>query len=292
MVEAGMLFRVSSQGQEDGYSLQDQEHDCRIHAANQGYQVADEHIWNDGAQKSWTLNRPGLQAALKAIRDGEIQVLIVGRYDRFSRVQMQQAVAVYEIEQIHSGRVESADPHEQFGNDSTGVLLRSVNAWRAEQELELIKDRTQTGRRLRAQSGKLIASPFPLYGYLWADQHERRGKSRYVVDSETTAVIQRIFREVTSGMGIKRLARALTDEHIPTPAHLLIARGYVVPSRFGAITGDWTKTMMLRILSNPAYAGRYVAYRTVTRTGHERTSKDTSVSSRIRLCAHRMTHRG
>ncbi|MBA2682559.1 MAG: recombinase family protein [Ktedonobacteraceae bacterium] len=136
MIQAGMLFRVSSVGQEDGYSLQDQEHDCQAYAAKQGYHIADEHIWNDGAQKSWTLHRPGLQAAIQAIRDGKIQVLIVGRYDRFSRVQMQQAVAIYEIENIHGGKVESADPKEQFGSDSTGILLRSVNAWRAEQELE------------------------------------------------------------------------------------------------------------------------------------------------------------
>ncbi len=271
MIEAGMLFRVSSHGQEDGYSLQDQDHDCRAQAARQGYHVDEANIWNDGAQKSWTLNRPGLQAAIKAIREGRIQVLIVGRYDRFSRVQLQQAVAIYEIENIHGGKVESADPKEQFGNDSTGVLLRSVNAWRAEQELELIRDRTQSGRRLRAQSGKLIASPFPLYGYLWADQYERRGKSRYVVDHEAAPVVKRIFLDAASGMKLQVLARALTDEGIPTPATLLVRRGYIRPERFANKTGDWTKTMVIRILTNPAYAGRYVAYRTITRSGHERT---------------------
>jgi site-specific DNA recombinase len=271
MVEVGMLLRVSSQGQEDGYSLQDQDRDYQTHIAKQGYHLNDEHIWNDGAQKSWTLNRPGLQAAIKAVRHDGIQVLVVGRYDRFSRVQLQQAVAIYEIEQIHGGRVESADPKEQFGNDSKGMLLRSVNAWRAEQELELIRDHTQTGRRLRAQSGKLIASPFPLYGYLWADQHERRGKSRYVVDHETAPIVKRIFHNVVSGMKLKTLARALTEEGIPTPATLLVQRGYVSPDRFTNMTGDWTKTMIVRIVTNPAYAGRYVAYRTVTKSGRERT---------------------
>lgn len=271
MVEAGMLFRVSSKGQEDGYSLQDQEHDCRVYADKQGYHVADAHIWNDGAQKSWTLNRPGLQAAIQAIHKGDIQVLLVGRYDRFSRVQMQQAVAIYEIEHIHGGRVESSDPKEQFGTDSTGVLLRSVNAWRAEQELELIKDRTQTGRRLRAQSGKLIASPFPLYGYLWADEHDRRGKSRYVVDHEAAPIIQRIFSDVAAGTQLRTVARTLTAEGVPTPANLLIARGFVTPQRFRKMTGDWSKTMLVRIVTNSAYIGKYVAFRTLTNTGQTRT---------------------
>lgn len=271
MTKAGMLFRVSSVGQEDGYSLQDQQHDCRTHAAKQGYDVDEKHVWNDGAQKSWTLNRPGLQAAIQAIRDGEIEVLIVGRFDRFSRNQMQQSVVIYEIEQIYGGHVESADPKEQLGKDATGVFLRSLFAYNSERELEKIVERTQRGRQARAQSGKLIASPFPLYGYLWADQHVRRGKSRYVVDPETARVVQRIFLDAASGMKLRTIARQMTAEGIPTPARLLIDRGYVAPNRFAKMTGDWTKQMIIRICDNPAYIGQYVAYRTLTKIGHERT---------------------
>jgi DNA invertase Pin-like site-specific DNA recombinase len=268
MEQAGLYLRVSSPGQEDGYSLPDQERDCMAHREKMGYQVRPEYVWNDGAQKSWTLNRPGLRAAMDAIRKGEIKILIVGRYDRFSRIQMQQAIAVYEIEQLYGGRVESADPREQFGRDSTGVLLRSVNAWRAEQELELIRERTQGGRRSRAQSGKLIASPFPLYGYAWADAQERRGKTRYVVDPETARIVERIFREIAAGVKLKHIALYLTDEKVPTPAQVLAARGLISPDRFD-ITGDWSKTMVNRIAKNPAYCGRYVAYRTVTTAGQQ-----------------------
>ena len=67
-------------------------------------------ISNDGAQKSDTLNRPGLKAAIEAVRKGEIEVLVTARYDRLSRVQLQQAVVIYEVEQLYGGKVESADP--------------------------------------------------------------------------------------------------------------------------------------------------------------------------------------
>jgi DNA invertase Pin-like site-specific DNA recombinase len=233
-----------------------------------GYRLSNEHVWNDGAQKSYTLNRPGLQTAFEAIRKQEIQVLVVGRYDRFSRIQLQQAVAIYQIEKVYGGRVESTDPREQFGRDSTGTLLRSVNAWRAEQELDLIRARTQGGRRSRAQSGKLIAAPFPLYGYQWADPDARRGKSRYTIDPETAPIVERIIREVAAGIPIHRVAFLLIEEHVPTPAQVLIARGLITHHRF-KMTAGWSRTMIQRIAANPAYCGQYVAFRTKTTTVNE-----------------------
>jgi hypothetical protein len=203
------------------------------------------------------------------VRTGQIQVLVVARYDRFSRVQLQQAAAIYQIEQVYGGRVESADPKEQFGQDSTGVLLRSVNAWRAEQELELIRERTQGSRQSRAKSGKLIAAPFPLFGYLWSGPGERRGKSRYLLDPETAPIVARIYGATATGVPIRQIAPSLSRDGVPTPAHVRLARGLIQATRFRTY-GTWSRTMIQRIASNPAYAGAYVAYRTQTTIQHER----------------------
>src|SRR5260221_12242661 len=269
MEKAGILLRVSTLGQEDGHSLPDQERDCQEYCQKMEYQLEPQHIWNDGAQKSYTLNRPGLQAALTSIKSGDIQVLVVGRYDRFSRVQVQQAVAIYQIEELYGGRVESANPKEQFGRDSTGTLLRSVNAWRAEQELELIRDRTQGGRRSRAQSGKLIPAAYPLYGYCWADQNARRGKTTYILDLETSIIVERIYREIAAGVPLKKVARTFNEEHIPTPAQILVTKAIVSPDRFQTV-GIWSGERIQRIASNPAYCGKYIAYRTKTSITHQR----------------------
>jgi DNA invertase Pin-like site-specific DNA recombinase len=238
-----------------------------------GYTILPQHVWNDGVHKSYTLKRPGLQAAMEAIRKGEIQVLVVGRYDRFSRIQMQQAIAIYQIEGLYGGRVESADRNEQFGKNSTGALLRSINAWRAERELELVRERTQGARRARAQSGKIVPAAVPLYGYVWADPHEKRGKSRYLVDPETAPVVERIYREAVAGVSLRRIAGDLTRNGIPTPAQVLTARGLVAPGRFkNIVEGRWGRQVIVRMLKNSAYCGEYVAHRyQVSReTDHER----------------------
>jgi len=57
---AGILTRVSNPEHEDGYSLPEQEKDAQRHGAKMGYTILPQHVWNDGAQKSYTLKRPGL----------------------------------------------------------------------------------------------------------------------------------------------------------------------------------------------------------------------------------------
>src|SRR5262245_37265678 len=54
MKRAGIVMRVSTLAQEENYSLPDQERHGRDHAQKMGYTVDERHIWNDGAQKSYT----------------------------------------------------------------------------------------------------------------------------------------------------------------------------------------------------------------------------------------------
>jgi DNA invertase Pin-like site-specific DNA recombinase len=261
-VYAGILMRVSSPGQEDGYSLAEQEKDCRAHAERVDFIIQPQHVWNDGAQASYTLNRPGLNAAIEAIRNGEISVLLVGRYDRFSRIQLQQAVALHQIEKMYGGRVESANAAEQFGRDSLGTFLRSVAAYRAESELELIRDRTQGGRRARARSGKLIPSKYPLYGYLWLDPESRRGKTRYIEDPATAPVVRLIFDRALTGIPLRQIAKMLNREGVPCPAERVLAMGLSAPGNYGG--RGWTGATIQGLMKHPAYCGKLAAYRTKT----------------------------
>jgi len=176
---------------------------------------------------------------------------------------------IYEVEQLYGGKVESADPREQFGEGSTGSLLRSIHAWRAEQERELIILRTQGGRKARAQSGKLIPTRFPLYGYLWADPDTKHGKTRYILDPETAPIVQRIFADALRGIPMRRIANDLTREGVLCPSELLIRRGFTPASRYSG-SNAWAQPTIQTILSNSAYMGQHVAYRRSTTSEHRR----------------------
>lgn len=59
-VWADIYLRVSSKQQEENYSLPDQLRHCEDFCRRKGYSVRG--VYNDGAQRSYTLNRPGLNA--------------------------------------------------------------------------------------------------------------------------------------------------------------------------------------------------------------------------------------
>jgi DNA invertase Pin-like site-specific DNA recombinase len=260
-------MRVSSLAQEEGYSLQDQEEHCRAHGCHRGYRIHDRHVWNDGAQKSYTLNRPGLNAAIEAIKQGEISVLLVGKYDRLSRVQWQAAIAIHQIEHLYGGRVESASEREQFDRDSTGTLLRNIAAFVAERERESIIERTQGGRKARARDGKIISGPYPTYGYEWLDRDAKRGKSRYVIDEAAAQIVRRIYHATLLGHAVRSIARQLNNDGVLPPAEHHARNGYPIPGNYTG-HGKWTATTIDRILTNTIYKGEYVAYRTITSAEH------------------------
>src|SRR5215210_5376730 len=90
---AHVYCRVSSQGQEDGYSLDTQEAACRSWAAERGLTVASvaREVWS-GAER----HRPELNAAVDRLGRGD--TLLCYALDRLSRSQVDTAILVDHIE--------------------------------------------------------------------------------------------------------------------------------------------------------------------------------------------------
>jgi site-specific DNA recombinase len=197
---AVIYMRVSDPKQEQMYSLPQQEADARRHCESHDYEI--HHTYNDGAQHSWTLDRAGLDAVREDVRAGRAGVVVVGKFDRFSRNQRQMMQTIWELED-YGARVESANEPTVAG--LMGQFMQGAYGLVAEQELENIRFRTQNGRRGRAQSGKLIPSRFPLFGYIWADPTEKHGKTRYLIDEITidgdpehaaAQIVRRLFADL------------------------------------------------------------------------------------------------
>jgi site-specific DNA recombinase len=266
---AAIYLRVSSPGQEENYSLPTQEEECRRHCAARGYAVAQEHVYCDGAQRSYTLDRPGLNAMRDELRAGHLDVIVALKMDRLSRDQVQQGVLIYEADR-HGVRLDFA--LEQFDDTPTGRFIRSANGFVAEIERHNIRERTQRGRRKRAREGKLLAAAFPLYGYLWEDEatsdqtgaqaSERKGgkqqKVRYRLDPEAAPIVRRIYREVADGSPLRTLAKRLDAEGIPTPSQHMTQLGLYHQR---AVSTYWSAATLHRLLLNPAYIGEHSAWR-------------------------------
>jgi len=257
MARVAIYMRVSSAGQEENYSLPGQETDSRKWAEDNGHEVV--LIFNDGAQRSWTLDRPGIVQMLQAAKYGEYDILVVGKYDRFSRVQIQQAVAIYQLSKYG---VQVVSVREPVPDGPIGDFMRSTYAFAAEVELLNIRLRTTRGRKDRVKDGKLAVGAHPLYGYIWANADQKHGKDAYLVDPETAPVVQFIFASIAGGMTLRGLALELENRGIPTPGQVLASRGQMPRRR--TTSSVWRLSTLARILSNPAYIGQHAGWRRAT----------------------------
>jgi site-specific DNA recombinase len=230
---AHIYCRVSSQGQEDGYSLATQETACRSWCAERGLAVASvaREVWSGGDR-----HRPELDAMLDRLTPGD--VLLAYDLDRLSRGgQVDTAVIV---DRIESAGASVAFVTTDFEQSETGALIRNVRAFAAALEREKIKERTQRGTRARIASGKPLVGSKPPFGYRWADAE----KSKLALDPETAPVTRMMFDWALAGAPLRTIISRLAERGIPSPTGL----------------AHWTPAVIRDLLLRPIYTGHQEAF--------------------------------
>lgn len=235
---------------------------------HQGHSVAI--IYKDPGGKSTTLQRPVLMQAFEDARRGLFDVLAVWKYDRFSRVQDQASQALYLFKRYG---VEVVSVTQPLPEGAIGTALRNMYNFASEVEHASIIARFYSGRRRRSEHGKLLGAPYPLYGYRHADMEKPGDNGRYVPDNGSidgnpahaaSAVVRLIYQLAISGLSVRRIALRLEEMGMPTPHMVLQARGQLPRGR--PVSPIWRLSTLSRVLSNPAYRGEYVAWRTEMQT--------------------------
>jgi site-specific DNA recombinase len=243
---AAIYCRVSTAGQEeDGTSLATQEQRCREYAAERGYTVVD--VYRDVHTGMELHERPHLGELRALVRGRQLDALIAYDLDRLSRDQAH--IYILDDEATRHG-VEVLFVTEEFDKTPIGKFMRSTKALFAEVEREKIKERTMRGKRARAESGRLLPSSRPLYGYRWVSVPRKDGNGLthvgYQADPLTAPVVARIFAEYVAGGSLRSIAARLTAEGIPT------ATG----------NAKWAPTSVRDVLDEHRYTGEASAWRT------------------------------
>jgi site-specific DNA recombinase len=237
---AAIYCRVSSKGQEDNYSLASQEANCRQHAERERYTVAEEHVYRDVAS-GFSLDRSQLTRLREALRRGELDAVIVNSFDRWASTD-KDSYRLYTDLEDGSATLESVT-QGKFEDTPTGRLVMSAYTLGRELWLEDHVERSMRGRRARVASGKLLAGNRAPYGYMYADDDQR--KSVLVPNPETAPIVQRLFREIAAGKTARSLCLQLTAEGVPT-----------------ATGGSrWGVTTVTTYIRNPIYYGEPAAFR-------------------------------
>lgn len=238
-VAAYIRWSTDEQGQ--GTTLEVQKEACQKFIESQGWEFREDLLFVDDGYSGGNLNRPGMSQLREAVRAGRVQCVVVYKLDRLSRSVIDTVnLVLHEWEgrcYIRSTR-EPIDTTSPMGKQFFYMLVSY-----AEWERSVIRERTMSGKRKRAEQGRNAGQKYP-YGY----QKGRDG--HWALDgwdpeqncfTGPAAVVRRIFDEYRSGLSATTIATRLRNEAIPTPEG-----------------GAWRPGAVMRILQNPIYAGTYV----------------------------------
>lgn len=268
-----IYIRVSLEEQTKGYSLDEQERECRLYAQHRGWQVVE--VYADEGFSGTTANRPNFQRLLRDGRKGVFRGVLTHRIDRTFRNAQEMLSTFNDWKKQGVGFV-SATEAIDF-TTPWGKFILAVLAMLAEIFIDNLREETRKGKRGRFHRG-LHNGPIP-YGYCdgrcsnctdlngpgycyrvgWPDLNHGRHVVPHPIDSQA---VQHAYQLYLQGDTTDRqVAEALNQFQVETP----VGRRVQVRSRGkpGQLPGPFTKEMVRNMLQNIFYIGEVPYYGSV-----------------------------
>lgn len=152
-MRVAVYVRVSTTHQVQLQTIDQQLDRLQIHIQTQGWSLAAAHIFRDDGYSGASLRRPGLDRLRDAVRNRELDCVLLTAPDRLARKYVHQLVLIDELE--HAGcqvefldRPMTHDPHDQ--------LVLQIRGAVAEYERTLIAERMRRGRLTKLRAGVLL----------------------------------------------------------------------------------------------------------------------------------------
>jgi DNA invertase Pin-like site-specific DNA recombinase len=203
MTKAIGYIRVSTQEQSTtGVSLQAQEEKLKAYAGLYDIELVD--IIVDAGESAKTLDRPGLQTALRMLDNGEAEALLICKLDRLTRSvrDLDTLLEHYFSERFSLMSIgEQIDTRTASGRLVLNVLM-SVSQW----EREAIGERTKEALSHKKSIGEHCGGVG--FGYQVAEKRLARTK-----EHETVQGIIKMRRE---GLTLTAIANNLNSERVET----------------------------------------------------------------------------
>lgn len=228
-VRAAIYTRISADTAGRGLGVARQLDDCKQLAAKLGWTVSKAFDDNDISAYSGK-RRPGFEAMLEAMKEGEIDALLCWHTDRLYR-NMKDLERVIEIADANRIEIRSVQGGTLDLSTSAGRMVARILGSVARQESEHGSERRKRANAQKAASGVWSTTRRP-FGYTQDGQP---------LEPEASAVRQAVV-DVLAGKSIRQLAREWNGQGLRTTG-----------------TADaWRSTMISRLLINPRYAALVV----------------------------------
>jgi site-specific DNA recombinase len=232
--KVAIYIRWSTDDQGDGTTLEVQLAGCQHYVLSQGWQVTEDLTFIDDGYTGGNTERPALARLRKLVNLGKVDCVVVFKVDRLSRSVIDTVNLVlgeWDGRTFLKSAREPIDTTTAMGKQFFYMLVSY-----AEWERSVIRERTVSGRRRRAEQGYKPSAIAP-YGY----RHSGSKKGALEIAPTEAEVVREIFRLCNTGLGAKAITNHLNEQR--TPYH------------DGAL---WNDKTVLYMLQNRAYVGDMV----------------------------------
>ena len=247
--KVGLYMRLSKDDERAGESLsiENQRIILTKYAQERGWTITDEYI--DDGYSGTNFDRPEVQRLLEDAKTGKIDTIIVKDLSRFGRNYIAVGQYVDYIFPMYNIRfIALTDNIDTANNNSASMKMLPIvnvfNEWYAANTSKKLRAVIETN----AKAGK-YKTTFAAYGY---DKGEDENRTP-VIDPETAPIVRRIFEMRASGANLRKIAMALNDDGILSPADYHYTKaGKATPLYSHHL---WSTQAVKRILHNPIYIG-------------------------------------
>ncbi|MBO3664798.1 recombinase family protein [Microbacterium stercoris] len=244
LVDLYLRLSIDKEGKD---ALERQEADLREWAASQGLTVRK--VWRDAGKSGYKkgTKRPDFDAAIAAVREGEVRTLAVWKLDRLSRRGAGQVGAVLDDVDEASGRLYFLKDSLDSTVPNARMLIVMVSE-QARAESANASTRIQAKKAHDRRNGRYLGGSRP-WGYeVNADRKLRQHPTE-------APLLREAFDRLMAGETMLTVCRDFNSRAIPTRRH-------------GAI---WRASTMSKALRSPTLSGLVADYRENREEGYEGT---------------------
>ena len=227
IINAVIYARFSNQNQTEA-SIDAQVRACREYAKNNGINIIN--IYKDEAKSGTTANRPSFQQMLTDSRDGDFDIVLVHKLDRFARNRVDAFMSKATLEKNGVSVVSVTEP---LDDSPESLMMESVIEGMAQYYSMNLGREVRKGQLEAALKNQFLGGKPPL-GYKIRNQ-------QYVIDEYNAKAVKIIFDMYCSGYSYNKIASALND------------KGYMTQRG-----KEFSKNSIRDILMNERYTGVYI----------------------------------
>ena len=207
-------------------------------------------------------DRPDFQKMIEAVRQGEIDCIVVKDLSRFGREYIDSGAYIQKL--FPSLGVRFIAINDNYDNAQPGAadneLVLPFKNLMNDSYCRDISIKVRSNLEAKRRSGQFVGSKV-VYGYMRSPEN----KNLLVIDPEAASVVQDIFRWKIEGQSPAQIADRLNRNHIPSPIEYKKKNGSKQRTCFQTKEiAQWSAVAIYRILKNEIYTGTLVQGKTTS----------------------------